>query len=145
MWVLQNILPDQYRTADIMGPGPEPPEDDVDADSAYIGLYTTIISLILLSGGTLSESKLDRFLKRMNAEQSTPVDSTDKLLTRMIKEAYIVRVKDSSSGEELVDYMVGPRGKVEVGKEGVANFVRTVYGGGSEDLEQRLTRSLGLE
>lgn len=144
MWVLQTILPEQYRTSEILGPGREPRDEDADADGAYIGLYTMIISLILLCGGMLSESKLDRFLKRMNAEQSTPVDSTDKLLARMIKEGYIVRVKDSSSGEEVVDYVVGPRGKVEVGRDGVAGFVRIVYGEGVADLEQRLTRSLGI-
>lgn len=103
-----------------------------------------VIALISLSGGTLSEGKLDRFLKRMNAHHNTPVDSTEEVLKRMTKEGYISRVKDTS-GEELVDYYVGPRGKVEVGEEAVANMVRTVYSGSSiEDLEQRLSRSLGV-
>ncbi|KAF2680392.1 MAGE-domain-containing protein [Lentithecium fluviatile CBS 122367] len=145
MWVLRNILPEQYRMADVIGPGPDPPEGVLDDDGAYVGLYTMIISLILLSGGQLAESKLDRYLRRMNAEQSTPVDTKEKLLARIIKDGYIIKVKDNSSGEEMVDYMVGPRGKVEVDKQSVAAFVRTVYGPGVEDLEQRLSRSLGLE
>ena len=130
---------------DFMGPGIAPENEDMaDVDGAYIGLYTMVISLILLSGGTLSEGKLDRFLKRMNASDTTPVDTTEKVLARMAKDGYIVKIKDPQGGEETVDYMVGPRGKVEIGKDGVASFVRTVYGNDVEDLDQRLKRSLGL-
>jgi melanoma-associated antigen len=93
----------------------------------------------------LPEAKLERYLRRTNADHSTPVDKTDKLLQRLIKEGYIVKIRDSSSGEELVDYMVGPRGKVEVGEDGVAEFVKRVYGQkADEDLGKRLERSLGL-
>lgn len=140
--MLQSTLPNEFRTADILTPAQIP---TADAESAYVGLYTLIIGLIMLSGGRLSEMKLDRYLKRMNADDTTPVDSKDRLLARMVKDAYIVRIKDSSSGEDVVDYMVGPRGKVEVGEDGVANFVRMVYGeGATEDIEQRLARSLGI-
>jgi len=83
-------------------------------------------------------------LRRTNAETTTPVDKTDKLLQRLIKEGYIVKIKDNTSGEEMIEYKVGPRGMVEVGKEGVANFVRSVYGGEVDDLEKRLDRSLAL-
>jgi hypothetical protein len=37
---------------------------------------------------------------------------------------------------------VGPRGKVEVGKEAIAAFVRTIYGGSNEELESKLQVSL---
>jgi hypothetical protein len=104
-----------------------------------------VIALISLAGGTLSEGKLDRFLKRMNADTSTPMDSTDKVLAKMVKEGYIHKVKDTSGGEELIDYIVGPRGKVEVGEEAIAKMVRTVYSGSAlDDLDARLSRSLGL-
>jgi len=93
----------------------------------------------------LPEAKLDRYLRRTNADQSTPVDKTDKLLQRLIKEGYIVRIKENSGGEELVNYIVGPRGKVEVGEDGVAEFVRNVYGQkADEELSKKLERSLGL-
>lgn len=63
----------------------------------------------------------------------------------MVKDGYIVRIKESLNGEESVDYRVGPRGKVEVGEVGVAGLVKTVYGDtASDDLEQRLDRTLGL-
>lgn len=60
-------------------------------------------------------------------------------------------------GEEIIEYMVGPRGKVEVGMQGVAGLVREVYGRSAdaedmtamerdqmEEFEQRLARSLGM-
>lgn len=63
----------------------------------------------------------------------------------MIKDGYISKIKDSSSGEEMIEYIVGPRGKTEVGEESVVQLVKTVYGGSDvEDLDKRLERSLGL-
>jgi hypothetical protein len=105
-----------------------------------------VVSLIRLSNGTLPEGKLERYMKRMNADQTTPLDITEKVLARMVKEGYIVKVKDNSGGDEIVDYVVGPRGKLEVSGEAVANVVRTVYTIGPEvdDLERKLARSLGL-
>jgi len=141
-WVLKNALPERYRIPEIITP-PRIPTSE--AESAYVGLYTFIIALIKLSGGTLPEAKLDRQLKRMNADQTTPVDKTDKVLARMVKEGYLVKIKDMSAGEEVVDYMVGPRGKVEVGDEGVMGLVKTVYGDSAmPDLERRIERSLGI-
>jgi len=140
-WILTSTLPEKYRAASII---PPPKIPTTEHESAYVGLYTFIIATIYLAGGTLPEAKLERYLRRTNADQSTPIDKTDKLLQRLIKEGYIVRIKDSSTGEEVVEYKVGPRGKVEIGDEGVMNFVRTVYGSGTEDLEKRLERSLGF-
>ena len=93
----------------------------------------------------MPEAKLERYLGRANADQSTPVDRTDKMLNRMVKEGYIVRIKESADGEEMVDYRVGPRGRVEVGEDGVAAMVKKVYGdSATDDLEKRIQRSLGL-
>jgi hypothetical protein len=145
--VVQSILPEKYRSLPFMGPGIAPEDDNRDVpdqDSAYIALYSMVITLILLSGGTLPEGKLDRFLKRMNAGDTTPIDTTDKTLARMAKDGYIVKIKETQGGEETVDYIAGPRGKIEVGKQGAASLVRTVYGDKVEDLDGRLQRSLGL-
>ncbi len=115
-------------------------------EATYIGLYSFIIALVRLSGGSIAEARLERYLQRANAEQYTPLDKTDKLLQRMCKEGYLVRVKDASCGEETVEYMAGARAKVEVGPEGVAGLVRTVYSGADvADLDARLERSLGLK
>lgn len=129
-------------------------------ESAYTGLYTFIISLILLNGGTVQEQKLDRYLSRMNAETYTPVDRTDKFLQRLCREGYLLRTREMDGGDEIIEYMVGPRGKVEVGARGVAGLVREVYGRQTqaeddditpaereklEDFEFRLGRSLGFK
>ena len=140
--MLTSTLPAKFKQPHILPPSQIP---TADTESAYTGLYTFIVSIILLSGGQISESKLMRFLRRTNADQSTPIDKTDKLLDRLVREGYIVRIKDNSSGEESVDYTVGPRGKVEIGAQGAAAMVKQVYGeGADEDLDRKLARSLGL-
>jgi hypothetical protein len=141
-WVLTSTLPDVYRTTTILSPPKIPTTTE---ESAYVALYTFIVTLIYLSGGKLPESKLEIYLQRVNADQSTPIDKTEKLKARLIREGYIVKIKDGSSGEDLVEYMVGPRGKVEVGEEGVGGMVRSVYGNsGGDELEERLERSLNF-
>lgn len=74
-----------------------------------------------------------------------------------------MRTKESDGNEEIVEFMVGPRGKVEVGSSGVAGLVREVYGRGRgagagaeeegstqleremrAEFEERLRRSLGI-
>jgi melanoma-associated antigen len=115
-------------------------------ESAYIGLYTMIIALITANGGSLSEQRLDRYLRRMNADESTPVGRKDDVLKRMEKDGYVVKVKETSvDGGDTVDWMVGPRGKIEVSAEAVATFIRTLYGDDAPpDLEDRLARSLAI-
>jgi hypothetical protein len=134
MWVLQTILPEQYRLPDIMGPSRPVPDDKINTEDSYVGLYTMTIALITISGGMIPEGKLDRALRRMNADQVTPLGSKDKTLALMIKDGYIV------------EYIVGPRGKVEVGRDGVASLVRMMYGEGEdvEELEKRIERTLNV-
>jgi hypothetical protein len=104
-----------------------------------------MISLIYLSGGSILEDTFNRHLRRVNADKNTPIETTEKLLQRMIADGYLSRSKDNSSGEEVVEYRVGPRGKVEVGEDGVAGLVKKVYGDAAdEDLLQRLNRTLKL-
>ncbi|KAF2502860.1 MAGE-domain-containing protein [Lophium mytilinum] len=142
-WILKTVLPKKYlNDPRILSP---PRAPTIEAEAQYVGLYSMVVSLILLAGGTLPEAKLDRYLKRLNADQSTPLDKTDKVLARMGKDGYIIKVKESQGGEESIDYVVGPRGKAEVGAEGVAAFVKRVYGEEADDsLHQRLARSLGI-
>ncbi|PLB36599.1 MAGE-domain-containing protein [Aspergillus candidus] len=155
-WVLTSTLPSEYRKAEILTPARAPLE------STYTGIYTFLVAIILLNGGSLPEQKLDRYLSRMNADTYTPVDRTDRLLQRLCKEGYLVRTREMDGGEEIIEYMLGPRGKIEVGAGGVAGLVREVYGqqgavdGGDEgmtvgeriaheDFEARLTSSLGIQ
>lgn len=143
-WIVGSTLPAAYRRPEILPPTKAPWE------STYTGLYSFIIAVIMLNGGSLPEQKLDRYLARTNADTYTPIDRTDRLLQRLCKEGYLVRTREMDGGEELVEYMVGPRGKMEVGTAGVAGLVREVYGVGNteeqrEDFEARLARSLGIK
>jgi hypothetical protein len=144
MWVLQTIVPPQYRLPEVMGPARPTDRAEDDTVAAYVGLYTMVIALITIAGGRLPEGKLDRALRRMNAEQTTPVETKDKTLALMVKDGYVVKVRESVGGDETVDYIVGPRGKVEVGAEGFANLIRTIYGGEDEEVEQKIKRTLDV-
>ena len=151
-WILSSTLPPAYRVPEILPPTKAPME------GTYTGIYSFIIAVILLNGGVLQESKLERYLKRTNADTYTPIDRTDRLLQRLCKEGYLIRNREMDGGEEIIEYIVGPRGKMEVGARGVAGLVREVYGrtsGGEnmtvaereqiEEFELRLSRSLGLK
>ncbi|KAI4278146.1 MAG: hypothetical protein LQ337_001223 [Flavoplaca oasis] len=145
-YILTSTIPPALRTPTILPPASVPTSA---SESAYTGLYTFILSLIYLSpGGTIPESRLEKHLKRMNADNYVlSGEKTEKVLKRMEKEGYIVKVRErDGGGEESVDYVVGPRGKAEVGEVGVAGCVRKVFGKVGmerEELERRLVRSLG--
>jgi melanoma-associated antigen len=160
-WILTSTLPLAYRTPAILPPTRAPSSFQ---DSTYTAIYTFLISIITLSGGSIAEQKLDRYLRRMNADTYTPVDRTDRLLQRLCKDGYLIRNREMDGGEEVIEYMVGPRGKIEVGESGVEGMVREVYGQNSttsssvptrgtaantareaeqrDDFERRLERSL---
>ncbi|KAI2788618.1 hypothetical protein POX_e06639 [Penicillium oxalicum] len=126
-WILTSTLPAAYRTPAILPPTHAP---SVNTESTYMAIYSFIIAVIALNGGSLGEQKLTRYLRRMNADDYTPIDKTDKLLARLCRESYLVRTREMDGGEEVIEFMVGPRGKVEVGSGGVAGMVREVYGHG---------------
>ena len=86
MWVLQTIVPERYRVPEAIGPSRPAEKAEDDTAAAYVGLYTMVMALIIIAGGRLPENKLDRSLRRMNANQSTPVDTTDKTIALMIKD-----------------------------------------------------------
>ena len=145
-YILTSTLPARYRNAGVLQP---PQIPSTGAEASYVGLTTFIIALIYLSPSqTISESRLEKHLKRMNADNYVLAgEKTEKVLKRMEKENYIIRVRErDGGGEESVEYVIGPRGKVEVGERGVAGLVRGVYGkkdAEADELERRLARSLG--
>ena len=145
-YILTSTLPARYRNASVLQPAQIP---STGAEASYVGLTTFIIALIYLSSSqTMSESQLEKHLKRMNADNYVlDGEKTEKVLKRMEKENYIIKVRErDGGGEESVEYIVGPRGKVEVGERGVAGLVRGIYGkkdAEADELERRLARSLG--
>ena len=145
-YILTSTLPARYRNASVLQP---PQIPSTGAEASYVGLTTFIIALIYLSPSqTMSESRLEKHLKRMNADNHVLAgEKTEKVLKRLEKENYIIKVRErDGGGEESVEYVVGPRGKVEIGERGVAGLVRDVYGkkdAEADELERRLARSLG--
>lgn len=142
-YILTSTLPAAMRIPEILSP---PKIPSVGPEASYVGLYTFVVSVIYLSeGGRCSEGRLERALKKVAAGEYGPGgEKMDKVLKRMEKEGYIVKIRErEAGGEESVEYVVGPRGKVEVGERGVAGCVREVYGDGVTGLEKRLERSLG--
>jgi len=82
----------------------------------------------------------------MNADVNMPMDKTEATLQKMIKQGYLVKMKENNNGDEIIDWMVGPRGKVEVGNKGVKGLVEEVYGEDApDDLAERIRSSLGLK
>ena len=148
-WVLRSILPFQYRDPEILPPVAAPTQVQ---EGTYTGLYSMLVALIMLGGGQIAQAKMERYLRRLGLEDRTPVpgsEKTEKLLKRLEKEGYIREIREKATqGEEDVSYIVGPRGKVEVGERGVEGLVKAAYGypegEDEEELERRIARSLGL-
>ena len=155
-WILVSILPKAYKEdRRIVTPSHAPSEE---AEAGHTGFCSFVVALVYLNNGEIAEQKLERYLQRVNASRDTGTEggSWNNVKARMIKEGYLERKKDSLSGEDVISYVVGPRGKMEVGVKGVDGLVRSVYGLGvagtgpdgtpkieEEELAKRLKRSLG--
>ncbi|KAK2738719.1 mage family protein [Colletotrichum kahawae] len=149
VFVLSTTLPAKYRTSTIITPTKAPSAEN---ESSYIGFYTLIISIIMLSSGELSDQKLRRYLNRVNAEANVAADKTEDILKRMQAQGYVVRkvqknpASQANDGSEDITWLVGPRGQEEMGIDGVAGLVRTVYGEqADESLERKIGASLGIQ
>lgn len=138
-WIVCTQLPDKYRS--VVTPSKIP---TIEAESTYVGLTSFVVSLIYLSGGSITESRLQKHLRKCNADETTPLDRTEKVLQRMQKEAYIQEVKERVGDEITIEYIVGPRGKIEIGDTGVAGLVKAVYGELDERLAKQLMRTLKM-
>lgn len=154
-WILVSTLPEKYKT-DAQIATPTNAGGSREAEASYTALYSFVVSVIYLNNGTLPEAKLERYLKRVNAEVYTTIGPTEKVLARMVKDGYVEKRRDTSNGEENIEWAVGPRGKVEVGIKGVTGLVKGVYGfqttedgaevdNEEEELDRKVKRSLGIK
>ncbi len=140
-----NQLPEKYRTAAIVTPSKIGGSEQ---EAAYAGVYTTIIAMITLNGGQLTDVMLRRNLERMNAANNMPGGKTEVVLQKFVKQGYLVKTVEKKQGadDEAITWNVGPRGKMEVGPEAIVGLVKAVYGERAmQDLEKRLRVSLGLD
>ena len=81
--MLTSTLPPELHHPDILPPAAIPTDSE---EGKYTGIYTVVVALISLSGGTLNDSKMERYLKRVHLDDATPVDGYEKpalLLKRM--------------------------------------------------------------
>lgn len=145
-YILSSTLPEAYRDASILQPSKTPTST---IEGMYLAFYTTIVSLIWLNAGELSEQKLSRYLSRLNANRNLGNEKTEFVLKRMERQGYVVKKVDrpplGHDGEDQVTWHIGPRAKEEIGLDGVMGFVREVYGNSDPDLESKLRASLGIK
>ncbi|OAA45058.1 MAGE protein [Metarhizium rileyi] len=145
-YILTSTLPDDYRIAAIIKPSQIPTSDD---EATYAAFYTLVVSFIWLNGGELSEQKLRRYLLRLNADQNVSSEKTEITLKKMEKHGYVVKRTErpplGQDGDQTITWHVGPRGKEEIGLDGVIGLVRELYGVSSDDLEKKLRASLGIK
>ncbi|KAI1362422.1 MAGE protein [Xylaria arbuscula] len=141
-YVLISCLPKEYRTQPVIAPSRMPSAAE---EAAYVAFYTIVISLITLSNGELSDMKLRRYLTRLNASQNLPTDKTDNVLQKLIRQGYLDKIVERVEGDEdAVTWCVGPRGKVEVSPQSIAQVVSEVWRDPPEDFEKKLEKSLGV-
>ncbi|KAI1160194.1 MAGE protein [Nemania serpens] len=142
-YILISSLPREYRKRTVIGPSRIPGAAE---EASYVGFYTVIISLITLSSGELSDMKLRRYLTRLNASQNLPMDKTDNVLQKLIRQGYLDKVVERVEGDEdMVTWCVGPRGKVEVSPQSIANIVCEIWGDPPDDFDVKLQKSLGVQ
>lgn len=73
-------------------------------------------------------------------------EKTPIMLKKMAAQGYIYKSVEKTVDDETILWLVGPRGKVEVGEKGTAGFVNEVYGEHApSDLEKRLNKSLQID
>jgi len=138
-YILTSTLGEQYKSPAIIQPHGF-------KQQTYDGFVTFVTAVIYLNGRTLPAYKLARYLARLNAEEWMPLDCTEKILQLMMKQGYIIRIKDNEGDETSYDYHLGPRAKVEIGPEGVLSLIKTVYGDEQiEDLEAKFKRNVGVD
>ncbi|PHH51355.1 hypothetical protein CFIMG_005487RA [Ceratocystis fimbriata CBS 114723] len=146
-YILISILPTPLRIPSLVTPSLAPTSD---SEATYAGFYTLVVTLILLHGGEMTDPKLRRYLARMNADTHLGMHRTNDVLSRMERHGYLTKKidKDAFTGaddERNTSYLVGPRAKIELAPENVAQFVRAVYGEVTPEIEKQISASLGTE
>ncbi|KAI0423047.1 MAGE protein [Xylaria grammica] len=141
-YILISCLPKEYRAQPVIGPSRIPSTAD---EAAYVAFYTIVISLITLSSGELSDMKLRRYLTRLNASQNLPMDKTDNVLQKLIRQGYLDKIVERVEGDEdSITWCVGPRGRVEVSPQSIAQVVSEVWRDPPDDFDKKLEKSLGI-
>ncbi|KAL9941639.1 hypothetical protein ACHAO5_008795, partial [Verticillium nonalfalfae] len=153
LYVLSSTLPPAYRAPAIVSPSRTP---DAEAEAAYVAFYTLLTTIILLSGGELSDAKLRRHLHRLNAEDNVGTEPTEDVLKRMQAQGYVVKrvqrdvASQAHDALENTTWYVGPRAHEEVGPDGASGLVRRVWGPqegdqAADELERKIRASFRIK
>ncbi|KAG9242140.1 MAGE family-domain-containing protein [Calycina marina] len=143
-YILKSILPAEYQSPKII-----PPSTIVSAseEASYVGLCTMIVTLISMSPQQQClEAKLLSYLAKLNLDTYMLGEKTAVILKKMSAQGYIYKSVEKTPDDETILWLVGPRGKIEIGNDGIAGFVSEVYGESAPvDLEKRLDKTLQTE
>ncbi|QSL65427.1 hypothetical protein MERGE_002737 [Pneumocystis wakefieldiae] len=121
-WILCSILDPKY--SDLIFDIPTIKE------GVFSGMIMTILSILIMNGGEISNELLARYLSQLQMDNDTSIGNLDKTLKEMVKKGYLEKIKDNitSSNEEEKGYiyLLGPRGKTEIDPKSLTAFIKKV-------------------
>ncbi|KAG9302319.1 hypothetical protein G9A89_008811 [Geosiphon pyriformis] len=142
-YTLVNILPEELKGDDIIHWQRD--------EESIMGLLTVILSLILVNGHILTDDQLKDYITRLHLHEANETfGDVEKLLLSFVKQGYLGRQKsgmiDQISEKENVEYIWGPRAKVEIPKENLIQFIKMIFGPEApQDLARQIERVSGFD
>lgn len=131
-WILCSILDSKY--ANLVSQVPTIKE------GIFSGVVMIILSLVIMSGGVISEEHLIKYLSHLHINNDTPIGNLDKTLKEIIKKGYLERIKDDATSlneeEKGYTYFLGPRGKTEINPEKLTTFIEKIQGSTTQNLKK---------
>ncbi|KAF3922826.1 hypothetical protein ABW21_db0205328 [Orbilia brochopaga] len=149
-WQLVSILPEKFRIPNLLAP-------QLPDDQTVLGLGSVILTLVYLSNRSLQENTLKRHLRKFGIDERIAVEGNretgrvENILAKLVKDGYLVKLRDEviPGQEQTFTYVIGPRGKLEMGREGVMAYVKRIYEGADgeveDTLERKINRAIGKE
>lgn len=119
-FVVKSVLPESYKQAITTAIRPR-------LDVQYMGLVTTIVMLIAMEGGVVSRTKLinEYLMDLFGSAESTSYGSHDSVINAMKRKNYILQHRDeSSTGEPILYFSLGPRSMVEYSTESILKLLQ---------------------
>ncbi|CCH45228.1 Non-structural maintenance of chromosome element 3 [Wickerhamomyces ciferrii] len=109
------------------------------------GLTLMIISIIMVSNNHISEGELLTILnENFGINTNTPLEILNipilDFFKILDKQEYLIRSSLKSDNEEIVEYSIGRRSKIEFNKESFVEFARIIYNEGDDESDEFLNR-----
>ncbi|KAJ3126920.1 hypothetical protein HK098_006960 [Nowakowskiella sp. JEL0407] len=143
-YILRSTLPPESRPQNISWDGEE---------NARVILLIILSLIHVSSGSTLNEERLKSHLKSLHFSMDTeypdfmtPRATTGRsisvLMAHWCKVGYLDKVKNADPDVDALDYVWGPRAKIEVSTADLANFIVQVQGVDDQNKQERLRRDI---